>query len=150
LDFEKLKQWQDFARKAGGGDFWSNVFNDQWTKEALKEMSKTFFSEAPFPRTDVYMDGGNMIVVMEIPGVRKEDLQVAVHGDRLTVSGVVTQPYTAHAAVNKERSYGPFERTIQLPETAARENALARYENGILEVRLPRTHQGQTSKINIE
>ena len=150
MDFERLKQWQDFARKAGGGDFWSRVFSDERSNEAIKEMSKTVVSEAKFPKTDIYMTDTDIIVVMEIPGVRKEDIKLGVQGDRLAVQGVANSPHAPHTIVSRERSYGSFERVIQLPEIAGKENTSARFENGILEVRLPRSHQPHTRTISIE
>ena len=150
LDFEKLRQWQDFAWKTGGGDFWSRVFNDERSKEAIKEMTRMFSPETKFPKTDIYMTDTDIVVVMEIPGVRKEDIQLGVQGDRLAVQGVVNSPHATLTAVSKERSYGSFERVIQLPEITGKENTSARFENGLLEVRLPRSHQAHTKRINIE
>lgn len=150
MDFEKLKQWQEFANKAGGGDFWSRVFGDDHSKETIKGLTKMFATDAKFPRTDIYLTESDIIVVMEIPGVRKEDIQLGVQGDRLAVQGVVHSPPAHHTAVNRERSYGHFERVIQLPETAGKETTAARFENGLLEIRLPRSHQPITRKINIE
>jgi len=151
LNFEKLKQWQEFAQRAGSGDFWASVFGDQRAQEALKEISKSFFSEETvFPRTDIYMDPNEIIVLMEVPGCRKEDLQVTIVSDRLTVSGTINQPHPSQTLVSRERYHGPFKRVIDLPEVPGREEARGRLDNGVLELRLPRSDQYHSQKIRIE
>jgi len=150
LDFQKAKQWRDFAWKAGG-DFWSKVFNDEYSQELIKEISKiSGLSQSNFPKTDIYKTETHIIIIMEIPGCKKEDIQIGIQNDRLAIQGLVNSPPAAYAVVSRERSYGSFERVIQLPEIVNKDNASARLDNGILEIRLPRSHQSHTRIINVE
>lgn len=74
------------------------------------------------PLTDVAVDGDSVILTMEIPGVKKEDIQLTGGEDSVTVS--VDDPSRK------------FERTVSLPCRVDTESAAASYNNGILEIRM--------------
>jgi HSP20 family protein len=153
LDFEKINQmnpWMDFARKFKGKDFWSSLLNDPQHQDDLQQMARLFSAESPFPKADVLKSDSHMVVVMDIPGVRKEDIQLSLAEDRLSVKGVVNSPHPAYAVVSNERFNGPFERVIQLPEAAGKEGTSARFENGLLIVSLSRGYKTSTQNIRID
>ena len=72
-----------------------------------------------FSRFDLYesMDSNTVVVTFELPGLRPEDVAIDIHNNRLTVSGECTTP-NSHEEVGyavRERLYGEFSRTLQLP-----------------------------------
>lgn len=150
MDMDKLLRWRDLAQKVNGRDFWATLFDNPDTKDFMSGFFKTFDAGAIYPRVDVYQKDTEIIVLIEIPGSRKEDIHLSVAGDRLQVKGTVHPPYAQHTSVTTERFYGPFERTIQLPDMVHSEGVSARFANGLLEVRLPRDFKATATSISID
>jgi len=152
LDMEKLLRWREFAQKMQGKDFWSSLFdnNNQQSTDLMSGFAKMMDADASFPRADVYQKDTEIIVLIEMPGMRKEDVQLKVLGDRLEVKGVIPLPYPPNYNVTTERFHGPFERTIQLPTNVKREGVKAKFINGLLEVHLPRSLNATLESIEIE
>lgn len=103
------------------------------------------------PACDVFESEGEVKVVLELPGVRRDDLKVSVENNTLTVSGEKRQ-----AAEEKtrrvhryERSYGRFERRFLLPATVDVEQIDAQYADGVLTVVLPKIEKARPREITI-
>lgn len=92
-----------------------------------------------------------MIVTAEIPGVLLESLELTVHQNTLTIKGN-REPKVKAGDVNfhrRERTFGPFARSIVLPFAVDSERVQAATENGILKVHLPRPEADKPRKITI-
>jgi HSP20 family protein len=139
VDFEKLKQWMEIAQKYNSGHFWNRVFDQDSIAKFMQEAGREEATEeqerktAPnLPRTDIYLTDSQVIVLMELPGFRKEDVQLFVSGHELVVKGNCKLPMTPVATIQNERMYGEFQRTIELPEPTEGKNIKARFDNGLL------------------
>ncbi len=90
------------------------------------------------PAVDVLNRDGNLVVRAEIPGVRPEEVDVTVHDRVLTISGErkVEQEEERGGYLVRERRYGSFRRSMQLPEGVDESNIKARFQDGVLEVTL--------------
>jgi HSP20 family protein len=119
----------------------------------LDELDRLF--EAGFPAfreqarfgafpVDVYQDKEAVTVRAELPGFRKEDLQVNVADDVLTISSRVT------TGDEKETPGTSIERAVALPENLDYRKIAAAYENGVLTVTLPRRAEAKPASIAIE
>jgi HSP20 family protein len=98
-------------------------------------------------------DSGDVLnVVVEIPGVAKEDVKVTLHDDVLTVSAERKQPELKENEqwIRNEVSYGKFERSINLPYAVVAEKISATHENGILQVVLPKAEEAKPKQISIK
>lgn len=95
------------------------------------------------PRMDVHEDAEKNLVTatFELPGLRKEDVNIDVHNNQLTVSGETKQDASReeNGYAVRERRYGKFSRTIPLPQGVKPEEIKAGLENGILTVTFPKT-----------
>ena len=91
------------------------------------------------PPTDVLHTDEQIIVRMEIAGLRGSEIDVEVAGDRLTLRGVRQQPPGPDGAryVQMEIVGGPFERSVELPCRVDADGASVEYANGYLEIHLP-------------
>ena len=94
------------------------------------------------PRVDSYRsaDPAQLTVVVELPGIDPETIQLIVDERLLLVAGERPRPVAARAErqyQQMEIDYGPFQRRIQLPEAVDVDGASARYERGLLTVELP-------------
>ncbi len=107
-------------------------------REVLTAVSWHVRSNVWKPLTDVYETEDSVVVKMEIAGLRDEDLEVAVQGNVLTVSGIRSDISERRAYHQMEIPFGRFEIAIDLPLPVDLENAGAEYKDGFLTVILPK------------
>ncbi|WP_228281743.1 Hsp20/alpha crystallin family protein [Rubrobacter marinus] len=91
------------------------------------------------PAIDVTAENGGMVIRAELPGVKREDVDVSVHNGVLAISGEhkeETEQKTAGYLV-RERRYGSFRRSMTLPEGVDADEIKASFEDGVLEVKIP-------------
>jgi len=136
------KRTSDLFRNLLGRDFrhfFQPLFDDE-----LVPYRKGFL-----PPIDVFHDEDKVTVRAEVPGVKKEDLEVHVEGDLLTVSGkkmhVESQNY--HQI---ESRCGAFTRAITLPHTVDRSKISASYKDGVLMLSLPLAAEAKPKQIDIK
>lgn len=104
------------------------------------------------PRLDVYEENDNIVVDVELPGLEKDDVSVAVDGDVLTLKGEKKQESEAkedEPVYRRERFYGSFQRSLQLPSDIDAEKVNAAYKNGVLRVALPKSEAAKPRQIAI-
>jgi HSP20 family protein len=91
------------------------------------------------PRIDVFQREGQLIVRADVPGVRKEDVNVELTDDGLVIEGErKAEQNVDEAGVHRvECTYGSFQRVIPVPEGIDVAQAKASFENGVLEVTVP-------------
>ena len=103
-----------------------------------------------YPPVSVFNDGEDFVVVAELPGVRKQDLDVQVRGDTLRIKGKKTVAYEDKASVHRrEREAGEFDRTLTLPAQLDATKVAADYRDGVLTVRLPRAESERPRSVAI-
>jgi len=105
------------------------------------------------PSCDVNETKNHYLVSFDMPGVKKEDIKVEVRGNELVISGERQRELTGQqgeARLQVERSYGRFERTFTLPTTIAADKIEAHYENGVLNVALPKAEAAKGRTIQIQ
>ncbi|MEO8466833.1 MAG: Hsp20/alpha crystallin family protein [Gammaproteobacteria bacterium] len=103
-----------------------------------------------YPPVNVYKDGEDFVVVAEIPGVRKEDLDIQVSGDTLRIKGKKAAAYRNNAAAESAESEAAmFERVVTLPVQLDVAKVAADYRDGVLTVRLPRAESERPRSVVI-
>jgi len=112
-----------------------------------------FFAEtlAWVPPVDVTETDGNLVVTAELPGMKKEDVEVDLANGVLTIRGEKkeeTERKDGDLHVT-ERSYGSFRRAFMLPGTVDEAKVQAEFTDGVLRVTLPRTEMPEGKKITI-
>ncbi|EPQ60766.1 HSP20-like chaperone [Gloeophyllum trabeum ATCC 11539] len=108
------------------------------------QVSRTGSAGGPLrPRMDLHEDEKANVVTatFELPGLRKEDVQIDVHNNMLSVSGEskISSERDENGYAVRERRYGKFSRTIPLPQGIKPEDIKASMENGVLSVTFPKT-----------
>jgi HSP20 family protein len=105
-----------------------------------------------FPAINIWAAEESAKVTAEIPGVSKDDLDINVTGDTLTLSGVRSQDDLPEGARyhRQERRFGEFSRSIQLPYTVDVNKVKAVFKNGVLSVDLPRVEAEKPKKIAVK
>jgi HSP20 family protein len=119
------------------------------------EMNRLFtgFSAAAardFPPINIWLGDNSVVVTAELPGVPRDDVSISLQDEVLTVEGArqpsVQQDVKWH---RRERAYGTFARTIQLPFRVDPDKVQAHYQNGTLEIELERLEADRPKKIQI-
>lgn len=103
------------------------------------------------PRVDLAESEDAYKVHMDLPGLDKNDLEINYHERTLSVSGERTMQ-EAEEGTNFsriERSYGRFYRSFSLPKAADSENIEATYDNGVLDIRIPKTPESKPRRIEV-
>jgi len=104
------------------------------------------------PHIEVFERNGKLVVQADLPGIKRDDVNVRIEQDALIIQGQRQQQQTTNQRgyYRSERSYGSFYRTIPLPEGTDTESATASFRDGVLEIELdaPREQQrGRTLEI---
>jgi HSP20 family protein len=108
--------------------------------------------EGRFPRTDILDRGDDILVRAEVPGVAKEDLDITVTENSITIKGESTREEEAHEGdyYRCEINTGSFSRTISLPAAVEPDDAKATFEDGMLEIKLPKIEKTKRRSLEIE
>ena len=127
---------------------------------APRFLTEPFLPKYPFeavgaewtPMLDMVENANEFIVRLEVPGIHKENLDIQLTGQVLTITGKreLAAETPGEAFLLKERLYGKFIRTIRLPAPVAENKVTATYEDGVLLVHLPKAVPVPANKILIK
>jgi HSP20 family protein len=108
---------------------------------ALERWFGDFSSSRFQPRIDVVDEGKVLRVTVELPGMERKDLSVTVEDGALVLRGEKKQDVRSEedGCYRLERSYGSFVRTVPMPENAEPERTLAKFDNGVLTLTVPKS-----------
>jgi len=101
------------------------------------------------PRLDVCENDRIIEMTAELPGIAEQDIEVSLEGDILTITGEKRDTHEGKKVHFTERSYGGFQRSIQLPFSPDPERIEASSENGVLTIRFARVEPDRTRRIPI-
>lgn len=121
-----------------------------WDNPLWNEMARSL--EVRAPSVDVIDREKEVVVRAEIPGVDKENLEVSLSDDRLTIKGTTQHEKEEKEAGNythREMSRGSFTRTVTLPSGVDGEKARASFKDGVLEMTLPKLTPSKRLRINV-
>jgi len=143
-----LIPWRPFRELEETGrrfeEIFSRPFLPTWRRLPLEEKGWA-------PAIDVFEKEDKFVVKAELPGMNEEEIDVSVVGDTLTIKG----ERKAETEVKEEdyhcceRSYGSFSRSIAIPSNVDAKKIEAGYEDGVLEVSLPKALEVKPKKISI-
>jgi len=104
------------------------------------------------PRVDVYEKDNNIIVEAEIPGAKKEDIEVKIKENNVIIKGEVKKEEEKKEEnyYRSERFYGKFERVIPLPAEVKAEEAKAEIQDGVLKVSIPKATAEKEVKVELK
>ena len=104
------------------------------------------------PALDVLEDKDTLIVKAELPGMKKEEIEVSLHDGTLSISGErKDESKFKNAEVYRaERFVGRFQRSVSLPTAVASDKVSAQYKDGILTITLPKTEEAKPKQIDVK
>jgi HSP20 family protein len=129
-------KWDAFGDIATLQDRINRLFEDAFPRTGDVESAHLFDWR---PVVDIYKTGEGIVIQIELPGVKKEDISVEVKDDVLTIKGERRRSTPARPAdfYRRERLFGTFGRSFNLQYPVNPENIKARFKDGVLEVELP-------------
>ena len=139
--------WPTFGRLSSLRDELDRLFESSFA--GLTRTSQVLSGWTP--ALDVYEDKDNFIVTAELPGMKKEEIDISLHDGALNISGE-RKSETKHAEAGvyrAERFFGRFQRAVTLPASVAADNARAQYKDGLLTVTVPKTEEAKPKRIDV-
>ncbi len=160
MDIDKLKQWMEITKNMNGGDFWNNIFDQDFAKQFMDEQEhkqsnmgeqsgRKEKSSRSFPAFDILEGDQDVMVIIELPGVLKENLELGLNSNILTIKGNALPIYPQLSITHSERYYGEFQRQITLPDSVNPTQLNAKFWHGLLLVGYQRiVEKGETIPID--
>jgi HSP20 family protein len=138
-----LVRWEPFRELASFQNEMSRFMN------GLFDGSSRGGSQNWVPALDVWETDSDVVYAFDLPGIPEDEISVEVKDDTLTVSAQRerTDEVTDEGFYRYERRYGSFARAVGLPQGVDQENIAARYENGVLEIRVPKPEEQKPRRI---
>lgn len=117
-----------------------------WTGPVLASRDKNWR-----PSVDIYETGGEIVIIAELAGIKKKDIQVTLNKDLLTISGKRHEwPSSKRTRFYQmEIEYGAFQRTFRLPISVEEDTINATYSDGFLKITLPKKKAIEVADIKI-
>ena len=103
-----------------------------------------------YPPINIFRKGDDIVAIVEVPGVRKSDLDIRVERNTLRIAGSKSVDYDDKAAMHRrERSAGRFDRAVTLPINIDADKIKAECRDGILALYLPRAERDKPRAITV-
>jgi len=103
-----------------------------------------------YPPVNVFRRGDDLVLIAEVPGIRKSDLQIQVKGNTIRLAGRKSVEYGENAGLHRrERLAGSFDRAITVPVEIDADNVKAECRDGILALHLPRAELDKPRTISV-
>jgi len=102
------------------------------------------------PALDLYQNNDNLVAMVELPGMKKEEIEISLHDGTLIIAGErKNQSSNGETAERTERYVGKFRRSITLPTRVDANKVQASYRDGILTVTLPKAEEAKPKQIQV-
>jgi HSP20 family protein len=150
IRYQKPEAWglAPFRKMSNLRDEIDQVF-DRMFRSPWDLGQDTQFMAGWSPAIDLFEDKDNLVVKAELPGLKKEDIDISLHEGLLTVSGERKEEKKEESTetYRSERYVGRFQRTFSLPFAVDENKITATYKDGVLTVTLPKTEEAKPKQI---
>jgi HSP20 family protein len=143
--FPHLSSWSSFDRLASLRDEVNRLFDFSWPSR------DTGLFSGWSPALDVFDDKDSLVVKVELPGLKKEEINLSLHEGVLTISGERKRETEKKEGqtFRSERYFGKFQRSVTLPTAVDGNKVSAAYKDGILTVELPKAEEAKPKQIAV-
>lgn len=144
----EMSSWSGFGRLSSLRDEIDRLFESPFNELARTSQILSGWT----PALDLHEDKDRFIVKIELPGMKKEDINVSLHDGSLSISGERKneEKYEESEVYRSERFFGRFQRTVSLPATVDAEEIKAQYGDGVLTVTLPKAEEAKPKQIDVQ
>lgn len=124
-----------------------DVLNDFYRMGHRRHLGRRLVS---FPAVNIYEADDHFLVTAQVPGVKKEDIEVTVIGDILTIQGKADAEKEDVSYYSRERNLGTFHKDVQIPFVMSASDPIdAQLRDGLLQIKLPVPAESKPRKISI-
>ena len=143
----ELSAWGGLGRLSSLRDEIDRLF-----EEPLAELTRTSHLLSGWtPALDVYEDKDVLTVKAELPGMKKEEIDISLQDGCLSISGErkSEEKFESAEVYRAERFVGRFQRSLSLPSPVAADKVKAQYKDGVLTITLPKTEEAKPKQIDV-
>ena len=160
---EEMKKDMEKGKRSG---FPIPLIEEEWYENLFKRPITLFNHPSGVPglkfsgmdemsfTADIFEQGNDVVVKADMPGVKKEDVDVSLSDDMITIRGERTKEEKVERKdyYRVERAHGSFTRSLRLPSDVQADKAEARFDQGVLEIRIPKMEasRSKTKKVPIK
>jgi len=143
----KITKWEPLDELQDIRDYFDQTFSSRFSP--FKRMLKRGIWS---PTIDLYDQKDRLVIKVELPGIKKEDVKITVEEDTLTIKGECKkeEEVSEKDYYFQERAYGSFSRTITLPASVEKDKVHAAYKDGIMTIDIPKSKEAQTHEVEVE
>lgn len=143
-----IVRFDPFREMRGLQDEMNRLFSSSLSRGGSDEQ---MFGGAWNPSVDIFENKDNIVLEVELPGMKPDDVDISIENNVLTISGErrFEKKNEGDNFHRVERGYGSFTRSFTLPPTVTSENAEAEFENGILRLTLAKREEAKARRIEI-
>ena len=138
--------WDPFEEMASIRDRINDIF-DKRVREQMRPQAGE--PRVWAPRVDIYETDSSLVFESELPGLSRDDIDIELDGDRLTIKGT-RKPPEGRDYVRVERLHGPFHRSFAIGVPVEQGGVTATYRDGVLTVALPKAKQRQAKQVKVK
>ena len=142
----EMWSWSPFDQLSSLRDEINRLFDVPTNGSAASDVFNTWA-----PALDLYESKDTLVLKSELPGMKKEDIDISVHENTITLSGERRneKKHEGSETSRSERFFGRFQRTLSLPKKVDSAGIKAIYRDGILTVTLPKAPEAKPRQIEI-
>jgi HSP20 family protein len=142
----ELSAWPTLDRWSNLRDELNSLFELPWA--TFNRTGQLFSGWSP--ALDLYQNNDNFVALVELPGMRKEDIEISLHDGSLIIAGErKSSSANGEKAERTERYVGSFRRSISLPAPVDPNKVSATYRDGILTVTMPKAEEAKPKRIQV-
>ena len=134
-------------------DPFETLFNLQQALDTFRQsdwLESSPSGTGAYPPVNVFRKGDDFVVIAELPGIKKSDLDIQVKGNTIRIAGAKSVDYEAKGSLHRrERLAGRFDLAVAIPVQIDIDQVKAEYRDGILALFLPRAEQDKPRSIKI-
>jgi HSP20 family protein len=142
-----------FVRRDLFSPMFDEFFRDFWTRPAfMPALLEGEYTPIERARMDVVDKGAHYEVTVDLPGVKKEDINVSLEGTRVMINAETRtekEKKEGDKVLYSERSVASYARSFELPSEVTEAGAEAHYENGVLTLKLPKRSPTPSKRLEV-
>ena len=142
-----IQRWEPFSELMSLRDAMDRLFEESFIRPG-----RLLGAPTGMVPVDIYRENSNLVVKAPLPGVKPEDIDVTVVGETLTIRGETKEEKEVKEenVIRRERRFGAFSRTVDLPAPVDANKAKATFENGVLTLTLPVAEEAKPKEIKVQ
>jgi len=146
----QLTRWEPFKEMMSLREAMNRLFEDSFIRPSAWPLP--FDGDTFGLPVDVIEKKDEILVKASVPGLKPEDIDVSITGDVLTIKGETKSEEKVEDGtyLRQERRYGRFERSLQLPTQVVADKADAKFEHGVLTLKLPKAEEARPRTIKVK